>query len=83
MSNDIERDERLASAVLRLRSALSATLLALANIETAETVEAAHQMARQGRLDARTTLAGSAAAKERPPSGGMGSGQGLEGRTSA
>ena len=81
MSNDIERDERLAASVLRLRSALSAALLALADIEAVESVEDARKIARQGRLDARAVLGGGGTQKERPPSGGMGSGPGLEGRT--
>jgi hypothetical protein len=50
-------------------------LLALADIEAVESVEDARKIARQGRLDARAVLGGGGTQKERPPSGGMGSGQ--------
>ena len=54
MSEDREREQHLASAVLRLRSALSTAVLALAEIEQSATIEDAHRKTKAGRLEART-----------------------------
>ena len=57
MSDDVLRTDKLASATLKLRTALSATLLALADIEGASSLEEARTKARVARLEARAILA--------------------------
>ena len=57
MSDDVLRTDKLASATLKLRTALSATLLALADIEGASSLEEARVKARAARLEARAILA--------------------------
>lgn len=57
MIDDPTRIEKLVSATLKLRSALSVALLALAEIEGATSLEEARAKARTARLDARSTLA--------------------------
>lgn len=57
MSDDVTRTDKLVSATLRLRTALSTTLLALADIEGASSLEEAHGKARTARLEARAILA--------------------------
>ena len=57
MSDDVIRTDKLASATLKLRTALSATLLALADIEGASSLEEARAKARVARLEARAILA--------------------------
>ena len=57
MSDDVLRTDKLASATLKLRTALSATLLALADIEGASSLEEARAKARAARLEARAILA--------------------------
>ncbi len=59
MSDDVLRTDKLASATLKLRTALSATLLALADIEGASSLEEARVKARTARLEARAILAAS------------------------
>lgn len=57
MSDDVTRTDKLVSATLRLRTALSTTLLALADIEGAPSLEEARAKARVARLEARAILA--------------------------
>ncbi len=57
MSDDVTRTDKLVSATLKLRTALSATLLALADIEGASSLEAACERARIARREARAILA--------------------------
>lgn len=57
MSDDVTRTDKLVSATLRLRTALSTTLLALADIEGASSLEEACAKARTARLEARAILA--------------------------
>ena len=57
MSDDVIRTDKLVSATLKLRTALSATLLALADIEGASSLEKARAKARVARLEARAILA--------------------------
>lgn len=56
MSDDVTRTDKLVSATLRLRTALSTTLLALADIEKTSSLDEARAKARAGRLDARAVL---------------------------
>jgi hypothetical protein len=57
MSDDVTRTDKLVSATLKLRTALSATLLALADIEGASSLEEACERARIARCEARAILA--------------------------
>ena len=57
MSDDVTRTDTLVSATLRLRTALSTTLLALADIEGASSLQEAQPKARPARLEARAILA--------------------------
>jgi hypothetical protein len=57
MSDDVTRTDNLVSATLRLRTALSTTLLALADIEKTSSLDEARSKARAARLDARAILA--------------------------
>lgn len=57
MSDQPAQIDKLVSTTLKLRSALSTALIALAGIEEAETLEEARAKAREARLAARSTLA--------------------------
>lgn len=56
MPDDVKEIDFLAGATLKLRSALSIALLALGNIEKAETLEDARAAAKAARHQARAVL---------------------------
>ena len=56
MTDNPEYFDRLASAVLRLRSSLSLAFIALADIENCDTIEQARSRAKAARLEARERL---------------------------